>query len=656
MSDDQKRTDRFGDEIDPTASAPLLFVGGEEESAEDPGGSEPGLEEAYDPVAAAAPPRRRNGGPLVVAGLLVVLVAGAAGVALSGDDPDDEPEIRLPAEPPPLSQGAVRIAPFPSGDITGSVRTTVPVGVRVTYASGGAVRDTVVHYEIESGEGELSVVEARTSREGIAISRLTLPDRPGTTVVRARLQASGTAFARVLASALPGAAATFTATAGQGQEALVGDLLPNRVLVRMMDGDGNPVSNARVEFNVLVGAGVVAPTRTRTDSLGYASARWRLGLEEGEQQLEVSSQDLRSSALTVTASALPRATLDPVETRIETREVVVTPRTYAVGVGHVCELVAGTIRCRGGATRGQTSGDGSSGYIFVAAGASHTCALDSSGQATCWGANESGQLGDGTTQDRSTGVPIRTDLRFSVITAGTSHTCGLAGGGVPVCWGRNLSGQLGDGTRNDTALPRMVGGGMEFVDLVAGWSHTCGLTSNGNTFCWGQNQAGQVGDGSRLDQLEPKLARGSVETLVAGSSHTCGISQGQVLCWGGNSQGQLGTGDTNDRLSPTQVTGLPGGPTDLAAGAVHTCALVDGGRAFCWGQNRSGQLGSGTTQGANQPVEVAGGLRFTSITAGGAQTCGRTSDGTDYCWGLNQGGQLGDGTRTSRSEPTRVSR
>ncbi|MEM7415426.1 MAG: hypothetical protein AAF389_08015 [Gemmatimonadota bacterium] len=656
MTDDPKPTDRFGDEIEPPATSPLLFVGGADDDDEDAGEAGGWRDDGYDPVAAAAPAQKRNGGPIVVGLLLVVLVAGVVGVALSGDDPDDEPEIRLPAEPPPMSQGDIHIAPFPSGDLTGAVRTTLPVGVRVTYATGGAVQDTVVHYEIESGEGELSVVEARTSREGIAISRLTLPDRPGTTVVRARLRASGTAYARVLASALPGAAATFTATGGQGQEGFVGDLLPNRVRVRMLDGDGNPLSNARVEFNVLTGAGVVAPTRTRTDSLGYASARWRLGIDEGEQQLEVSSQDLRSSALMVTANALPRATLEPIETRIETREVVVTPRTYAVGVGHVCELVSGTIRCRGGATRGQTSGDGASGFVFVTAGASHTCGLDSSGQATCWGANESGQLGDGTTQDRAAGVQIRTDLRFSVITGGTSHTCGLAGGGVPVCWGRNLSGQLGDGTRNDTALPRMVGGGMEFVDLVAGWNHTCGLTSNGNTFCWGQNQAGQVGDGSRLDQLEPKLARGSVETLVAGSSHTCGISQGEVLCWGGNSQGQLGTGDADDRLSPAAVTGLPGRPTDLAAGAVHTCALVDGGRVFCWGQNRSGQLGSGTTQGTNQPVEVSGGQRFVSISAGGAQTCGRTADGADYCWGLNQGGQLGDGTRTSRSEPTRVQR
>jgi len=163
-----------------------------------------------------------------------------------------------------------------------------------------------------------------------------------------------------------------------------------------------------------------------------------------------------------------------------------------------------------------------------------------------------------------------------------------------------------------------------------------------------------LGDGSRLDRLVPTLVRGAVETLVAGSSHTCGISQQAVLCWGGNAFGQLGDGSTEDRSQPTEVQGIPGVPTHLAAGAVHACALVAGGQAYCWGQNLQGQLGDGSTQNRSSAVAVSGGLRFTDIQAGGAQTCGRTADGTQYCWGLNQSGQLGDGTRSSRSVPTRV--
>lgn len=654
MSEDDKQTDRFGEEV-PPASSPLLFVTGDDE----PDDAFDVVDDVLDP----GPPAHGGSAPgsnsrsTVAVGLLFgVLAISAAGLTLLGGDEADQPIVTPPTEPPALNQGEVRIAPFPSGDIDGAVRSSIPVGVRVTYGSGGAVSDTIVEYRVESGEGTLERQLVRTSREGIAIARLALPDRPGTTVVRATLQGSMTTFARVLASALPGAAATFNPLGGNGQEALAGELLPGRVEVRMVDGDGNPVSNAQVEFSVLIGSGVVAPTRTRTDSTGVASARWRLGMEEGEQVVEVSSRDLASGVLTFSATALSRATAEPVETRIETRPVSVAPRTSAVGTGHICDLVGGTVRCRGSATRGQTGGEGQSGFVFVAAGSSHTCGLTSDGTATCWGANESGQLGDGLRRDRPRPAAVRSDVRFSALALGTAHTCGLAGGGTPLCWGKNLNGQLGDGSRNDTSSPRMVGGGIEFVDIVAGWDHTCGITGNGNVFCWGLNQDGQLGDGTRLDQLQPKLATGGMEALVAGASHTCGITSGQVMCWGSNAMGQLGTGRPEGSVTPAVVSGLPGRPTALAAGAVHTCALVQGGQMYCWGQNRSGQLGNGTTTGSNTPVEVTGGLRFASISAGGAQTCGRTADGADYCWGLNQVGQLGDGTRTSRSEPTRVQR
>jgi alpha-tubulin suppressor-like RCC1 family protein len=106
--------------------------------------------------------------------------------------------------------------------------------------------------------------------------------------------------------------------------------------------------------------------------------------------------------------------------------------------------------------------------------------------------------------------------------------------------------------------------------------------------------------------------------------------------------------------TPIQVQGLPTAPTHLSAGAVHACALVAGGQAYCWGQNLQGQIGDGTKQNRASAVPVRGGLSFTEIHAGGAQTCSSTEDGTQYCWGLNRSGQLGDGTRVSRSTPTRV--
>jgi alpha-tubulin suppressor-like RCC1 family protein len=157
-----------------------------------------------------------------------------------------------------------------------------------------------------------------------------------------------------------------------------------------------------------------------------------------------------------------------------------------------------------------------------------------------------------------------------------------------------------------------------------------------------------------LDRLIPTAVTGSLESLAAGSNHTCGISGDGVLCWGDNRFGQLGDGTNEGSSRPQEVVGLPSAVRALTAGAVHSCALVADGSAYCWGQNLRGQLGIGTTQNQNRAMAVQGGLRFRSIYAGGALTCGVTTDGAEYCWGLNQDGQLGDGTRESRSVPVRV--
>jgi alpha-tubulin suppressor-like RCC1 family protein len=245
-------------------------------------------------------------------------------------------------------------------------------------------------------------------------------------------------------------------------------------------------------------------------------------------------------------------------------------------------------------------------------------------------------------------------MRFSVISAGASHTCGLVTGGYAACWGQNLSGQLGDGSREDRTAPRVVTGGRSFVSLAAGWHHTCGLSANGDVLCWGLNSDGQLGDGSRLDRLVPTRVSGPYRSVTAGNAHTCAADGEEVVCWGDNGFGQLGDGTRDDHARPVSVVNLPAAPISVAAGAVHTCALVEGGAAYCWGQNLYGQLGDGTTEHRALPTEVAGGMVFTRLFAGGAVTCGVSAEQVQYCWGLNQNGQLGDGTRVNRSRPTRA--
>ena len=568
----------------------------------------------------------------------------------------DNPATAAPIMPetPRETPSQAALIPVPTDTVLGPIETWVRVAVHAVGHAGGPLADTVVHFNIESGGGTLQSEELATTSQGIAVNFVRLPAEPGPVEVTASLPGSGLDVARITAVAVPGDPARVSVTRGDGQEGQVGALLPSRVYVTVRDARGNPVPRAPVSFRTGSGEGETAGDR-RTDSTGMASALWRLGPVEGEQTLIASSSGVDEAAV-FRATALPRPTMEIDNTgRAETTPVTVRRNAMAVGVSHACRLAGGALQCRGANDRGQSSPEGPLGFVAVMAGASHSCGLSGTGVASCWGANEEGQLGDGTREDRASPTRVRTDLRFSMLTAGEKHTCGLAGAGVPFCWGENLSGQVGDGTRNDQMVPRTVGEGLGFAEIAAGSSHTCGRTPSGNTFCWGANNRGQVGDGSSgLDLLTPTLVRSGISNIVAGHEHTCGIADEGVACWGANTFGQLGDGTTEDRPAPTPVQGLPARATDLAAGALHTCALLSDGRVFCWGQNFAGQLGDGTTQARTTPTEVDGGVRFADVDAGGAQTCALTSEGAQYCWGLNQSGQLGDGTRTNRSTPVRV--
>jgi alpha-tubulin suppressor-like RCC1 family protein len=452
---------------------------------------------------------------------------------------------------------------------------------------------------------------------------------------------------------------------GDGQEADAGTVLPQLFGVEIRDADDQPVMGLEVRFRVVSGGGRSTPALVRTDALGRASATWQLGPRPGFQRLSASSPAVET---VVTFTAIAHAPGESAEPEpggpiarppsrpgpvSGSRPVTVVARDFVVGGAVVCILSGTRVTCRGADDRGQAIDGGLLGSQALSAGLFHVCSLDASGVASCWGANESGQLGDGTRTDRDAPTPVATDLRFSTLSAGVAHTCGLTDGGQAACWGKNLGGQLGDGSREDRTTPgRAVT--RAFETLVAGWNHTCGVTTAGAAYCWGLNREGQVGDGSRLDRLAPLPIATAVSALAAGSSHTCAIAAGGVVCWGDNSSGQLGDGTTEPRVRPTPVIDLPGTPTALVAGAVHTCALLTDGTATCWGQNLHGQLGNGTTANAATPIPVYGDLAFERLSAGGAVTCGRTLDGGEYCWGLNQSGQLGDGTLTNRAVPTRV--
>jgi alpha-tubulin suppressor-like RCC1 family protein len=251
----------------------------------------------------------------------------------------------------------------------------------------------------------------------------------------------------------------------------------------------------------------------------------------------------------------------------------------------------------------------------ISVGRAHTCGLSLSGVAFCWGSNIAGQLGFVTaTTSIDTAGFVNTAADFTRLAAGGLHTCGITTAATTLCWGFNDQGQLGNGTTASSVAPVTVSGGLAFDSLTAGYKHSCGLTAAGVAYCWGENSYGQLGDGTTTRSLAPVVVAGGVtfKNLSAGFYHTCGVATtGEAYCWGRNTPnsvqesvgGQLGDGTTTDRPSPTLVTG---GLVfqSISAGEVSTCGVTTTSLAYCWGDNEYGQLGTGNKTSFQVPTKV----------------------------------------------------
>ena len=321
------------------------------------------------------------------------------------------------------------------------------------------------------------------------------------------------------------------------------------------------------------------------------------------------------------------------------------------GIDYSCALRAGTTQCWGSNQYGKL-GDGTTvvsrstpivvngGLTFttLTLGYHHACGLTVVGSAFCWGLNGSGPLGDGTTIARAAPTPVSGGLTFTQLTANQFHTCGVAEGGAAYCWGSNQSGQLGvSWPVFQSVVPLAVSGGLSFHSLAASIYHTCGLTEYGVAYCWGQTTPGQ-------HHFSPTAVQGGLTfaSLVAGDGGVCALTPaGQAYCWGGVDQ-------------PVPVEGSSELVfKSLASGAGHVCGVTQDGSAYCWGSNFYGQLGNNGGD-SRSPVPVQGGLVFQQLAGGGRHTCGLTTTGDTYCWGDNSYGEHGNGTTSWTPSPIPV--
>lgn len=280
-------------------------------------------------------------------------------------------------------------------------------------------------------------------------------------------------------------------------------------------------------------------------------------------------------------------------------------------------------------------------WLQISSGGDHACAIDPAGALWCWGANETGQLGNGGTESSPTPVAV-TGISEAVVevTTGWKHTCAITTSGQAWCWGNNDLGQLGNNDSEPTANPVMVMNLADAKAIAAGDAHTCALRTDGTAWCWGLNADGQLGDGSGnfLDFIVPHQVAGvtGASSICSSFVHSCVTSSSGVYCWGENLSKQLGPngGDADSLDTPVEVPGANlGGASMVACGDGHVCAVA-GGQVVCWGENSKGQLGDGMMEETPTPTTVAGISGALAVAASIDHTCAIT-DSEVYCWGSN---------------------
>lgn len=486
--------------------------------------------------------------------------------------------------------------------------------------------------------------------------------------------------------------------------------------------------------------GGIGPLRPETNCKGavdfpgnryvFENSKLRTTFEVGD--LEASTKSAALSAATAQISSTGRVEItNGSGTVLKTYTAVVKKsvtwpadidamRTVS-GTNRTCAILSNNVWCWGKNNMGQL-GDGTTSdsnipvkvrsigdmkygkIIDIFTAQHHSCVLTQLGsnkKVYCWGSNENGQLGNGSSgvgNYSSVPVEVGGTLAGKDVTSigGTGDvSCAIVSGKI-YCWGRNNMGQLGFGNPGNPgfrATPVQINSGGHnrlpsnyfATKLATGGSRSqtmCTITTEKRAYCWGLARFGQMGIGpisgnhysyaTRVKDLE-NVTDISQDGYTWASdhayvSHTCAIASGRVYCWGGAGRGQsgpLGHGAFGAHFQPVQVNGLPGVPLRIEVGIAHSCALVnDHGNknVYCWGDNKLGQLGtnSNTPQFSTSPKTVhvgIGGLPPTEsvvdIAAGANRGCAIMTNKRSYCWGLNENGQIGDGT--SGSENNRFS-
>src|SRR3989442_13348668 len=375
----------------------------------------------------------------------------------------------------------------------------------------------------------------------------------------------------------------------QPSNATAGVAISPPVTVAIQDASGKTMTNATERVTVALGSGGTLSGTTAVNAVNGVATFSDLSIQEArtEYTLTTSSGTLTgatsaSFAIAPAAPARVAFTVQPSSTG------VAQPITPAVQVA-IQDAFANTVTNATNAVTLTLATNPGSGTL------AGTKTVNAVGGIATFSALSIDKAGTGSTLtatspvltgETSSEFDITLPLTFVAVSAGFVHTCGFTTEGAASCWGGNYFGELGDGTTPQRTSPHAVGGGLTFAVVSAGFQYTCGVTTAGAAYCWGYNPVGELGDGQtsgpQLCSGQPcsttpvaVLGRLTFAAVSAGDCHTFGVTTaGGADCWGVNGNGPLRAGGTSPRKRPRAGGG--GDPFDTrGAGGAHTCSLAN---------------------------------------------------------------------------------